>query len=464
MLSYSVVLDERRTLTGELTHFRFVGYRGDEMARMEAEIAAIDVSDEPQKVLEVRDARLTPVRSVGVNAFGGNLFQAAGEPLAQASIVREGVTVFGADRDSQASTPAGVRLDAAWYGGVLFSGYGHVLLESLARLVPEMLSSPLPILFHLNIDGLPDRAAFTAMLAYLGVETSRIRWVEGITEVGRLLVPEPGFVIGSRVHLGFARLLRDAVRARLPPPPPPRSPPVLLSRSALNSHRRRAFGEDLLEKGLSGSCRIVHPETLSFAEQVETVNGTDRLLGPVGSQMHNLLFRAREEPPEVLYLSQARPPVAYFQIDLLWGGGRTYVNAGSHGQVFPFGGASPFMLRLDRVETALKIAGFPACPDLAVDASATERVAEDFYAAWMERYIDMKLIRPSRYWAGADEALEKTEAAAALIAQRLEPALADPEIASTLRKAAEEALNGRPARKLQPELKARFVAAALGGV
>jgi glycosyl transferase family 61 len=451
MISYEVLLDERRSLSGRGTEFRFIGFQPEHIARFRADLEALAITDVAEPASVIADAFLAPMHPRGPNSFGGGVFGANGRPSPKAQVRRheEGV-VFGLAGEPFPSAPAAHHIADAVYGGVLFDGYGHIVLESLARLSPEALASPLPILFHANRERPSSLPVFAEMLAALGIDPARVRFVDEVTRVARLVVPPPSIVIGERIDLGRVR----ALLAALPAPAPGAGRPVMLSRSALPAVNRKAFGEEALEASLAPFADIVHPQALDFTGQLAAVNATTRLAGFIGSQMHNLLFHAGAAPLDVVYFCTRRAPRTYLQIDLLLGGLRTYVNVADHGAAFEFGAASPYLVRTDLAAQGLRAAGFVP-PGFDVPPAGGDEAA--FYRTWTERLVRMKLVRPARYWTPAD-AEAQFAATVAAYRPRMARILADPRLASLVRDAAEATFRKQGAG-MDPALAGRFLAA-----
>lgn len=218
------------------------------------------------------------------------------------------------------------------YGGFVFTHFGHILLESLARLwasAPE--TSDTPICFQCRTDEIP--AAARALFRLVGIEKA-VRIVRHNTSFRSVAVPAPAFVIRHRAHRLFKQMfLTMADRALGKASFQVTEQPLYLSRTRLGSSQRTVSGEAAFEEALKRvGFHVVHPETLPIEEQIRLVNSHRYVVGPQGSAFHMLLF-SRIANDSVCLTSDA-PNGTYALCDALNGGRTWYVKACSRPPVF----------------------------------------------------------------------------------------------------------------------------------
>jgi capsular polysaccharide biosynthesis protein len=96
----------------------------------------------------------------------------------------------------------------------------------------------------------------------------------------------------------------------------------MLKRGGRNTLGEKAVEEFCRQRGF----RIVYPERMTFAEQVELFNAHDYFVGFAGSAFHSLLLRFVDRPANCLYMYDHRRHVQLNLIDELMGTCAAYVN------------------------------------------------------------------------------------------------------------------------------------------
>jgi len=182
------------------------------------------------------------------------------------------------------------------WAGSMIAHYGHFLLDSVSRLWPLLPGGELagvPAVFTTPID---------AAVALEWLDAFGARRVdlpdEGAVRFPHMHVPEPAW----RIDAWVAPEIRDIhlqVRRNLPVKAHPQRAVVWLSRSRLPK-RRRIYDECLLEWVLSEHLTVFHPEAVSLADQIATIESADVVAGVLGSAFHTLLMVERQ--PECVYL------------------------------------------------------------------------------------------------------------------------------------------------------------------
>ena len=330
------------------TSFRFHGFTSKEAKRFRTAISRIRFSRRRLRVKVYENALLTRLRPRADGTMVGGLFDRQGVPIREAQIHREGEgTVVGSEILDDGTEPEVVEL--AIFGGTLFSGFGHIILESACRLWAAERYPDAPIIFQ-SLQASPScEQTLLDLAALFGIASDRIRFVTGNILLKRVIVPEPGLTLGKEIRLDYLRFVRSRRIERDEDQPRPEQ--VFLSRARLNWRQRRAVGESLLEKAVRGAAvKVIRPETRTLAEQVAIQDHARKIAGFIGSQFHTLFLRSNQEPVDVLYLCSARPNANFFQIDLLFPGRRVYGNVSLYEPFFEFGNRSPFYFSAERIE------------------------------------------------------------------------------------------------------------------
>lgn len=269
------------------------------------------------------------------------LYRADGELIAETAL-RRSPSLRAVKCPDRIEPPARFErmIPEAMYGGALFDNhYGHFLTETLSRLwplAPGAEAAPdLPWVFRRT----SWRAPFSAIdgpvrdtLAAVPGLQERIVTPEEVTLIGKAHVPESAHIVGFAGHESFRRLCAAAgqtilERAGLAGETRYHGRSVYLSRSRLSARNRLVIDEGELEVALRRrGFMIVHPETLTLAEQVAIFNGAERVAACIGSALHTALLAPRQGLRAV-YLTGPAASVTYMVIDRLCGIDARYVQA-----------------------------------------------------------------------------------------------------------------------------------------
>ena len=189
------------------------------------------------------------------------------------------------------------RMKRAIYLGHAFTHFGHFLVETIPALYwIRYAEADTPLLFHpFDEDG---RNVFTDLpygvecLALLGLSPDRIVMATSDIAVEELLMPPRSYDIKRGPRYDFRdvyRILREA--AQRPSGARVRVPHVYLSRRLLNRRFQRLSNEAAVERRLARrGFAIVHPQQLSFAEQINVAAAADVVAGVDGSALHLSAF------------------------------------------------------------------------------------------------------------------------------------------------------------------------------
>jgi capsular polysaccharide biosynthesis protein len=178
------------------------------------------------------------------------------------------------------------RVENGIYGGVILLHYGHFLLESLSRYwALKDAREDRPIIWHYQ--GQPDLNPWQReIFDLLGIDTGRFIYIDTLTELTNICLPEAAFVIGRRGHPWFFSSLciakpKNVVAGKK----------AWLSRSQLEKGRGRIVNEEELEaKLLEAGWKIFHPQMFSVVEQIEMLQDATLIAGFMGAAFHTMLF------------------------------------------------------------------------------------------------------------------------------------------------------------------------------
>lgn len=331
-----------------------VVFEGMSNARIKGILDAASAIDRDEAALQhvVIPASIFPLTARPGGVFTGGVRAKDGAAVNFAQVRRHDIPMVVTPPEPETPAPAALGLDEAIFGGVLFSGYGHVLLESLNRLWYAFERPELDILFA----GLPGRhvdASWNLLKAFadlLQIDQKRLKLVVEPIRIKRLHVPQPGLELGLRTSMPYVRFFRSALRARSGHIQQRRRV-AYISRSRLKGAVRRAFGESALDHAFDASGHAVYwPETLSLDDQIQAFNAHSSYVGFIGSHLHNLMLRYAEGDVDCVYLCSEAPNLNFLQIDMLFPGQRTYCACARYEPVFEFGNRAPF--RIDREAAA----------------------------------------------------------------------------------------------------------------
>lgn len=199
--------------------------------------------------------------------------------------------------------PRATHAGAAIYLGPLMEHFGHFLLESLSRLWYARRHPELPVVWSRRVGpGSMTRAAARGgdpltvwqrdILETLAV-TNPLVLVDVPTRFETLIVPE----LGNHFQHSFHPELAAALACVRHAPVPGRR--LWLSRSKLPERLGNLSMPEVEARLAALGWTIVHPEALSFPEQMAAFAGAERIAGEQGSAFHNVLFL---EDPKTLRL------------------------------------------------------------------------------------------------------------------------------------------------------------------
>lgn len=184
-------------------------------------------------------------------------------------------------RESPAST-----MRRAIFGGYVFDHFGHFLLETLCRLWVEQsgeIDADIPVVW-ISTSRHGIRPWMSDVFQRLGMQRSIVLVDEttGPLAVDELIVPAAGFELREFLHPTQLRRLACV------PWRPDAERKIWLSRSG-PSGLTTVPGEPVIEERLRNlGWSVVHPESLSIDQQLDTLAGATRIAGVEGSALHAL--------------------------------------------------------------------------------------------------------------------------------------------------------------------------------
>lgn len=229
------------------------------------------------------------------------IYDASGAPCAPALLHQGQRQVTGHARP--ADLVATEQVEGAFtYGGMIAGHFGHMLLETFARL-RVFDATDLPVVFSLvpqsNVD------LFWTLARAMGLPLDRIVVTEAPCRIARLHISPPDFEIRRRIAPAFTQSYAArgaAMAARLGVTENETETPAYLSRSKIARTGRYFYGETLLEAILAANgVDIIHLQDLSFDDQVRVWLTRRTLGGFTGSAFHPLLLT--NAPKKLTYLA-----------------------------------------------------------------------------------------------------------------------------------------------------------------
>lgn len=218
-----------------------------------------------------------------------DIVDAAGAPVVDAALHRQGVTYYSEFVDRRAPVPAD-HLAGNWlFAGDYWTHFGHFLFESLARLwAYPALRDQIDGVVFLDPRGsgvVSDDRFQRQLLNLLGVDLP-VRLLAASTTIDRLIVPRAGCGMGplSPGIPAFRRFIQGALRQV---PARTDADRVYISRSGYGLRRGGILGEDHLETALAAEGYLIwSPEAATLEDQIATYLGARQIIGPDSSALH----------------------------------------------------------------------------------------------------------------------------------------------------------------------------------
>jgi len=194
------------------------------------------------------------------------------------------------------------------YGGPVITHYGHFLTACLPRLwhISTTGGSRRRILCHGHEDpaGWFAHDFIRAILTALGLSAENFVRLASPSVIRRLWVPRPAMEEQNFVHRAFDDLGVTIGHFYGSHREPQSGAPIYLSKTRLATGISRFEQEQVLEDCFAArGFEIVHPQELSFSEQISAFARARFITGTAGSALHTSLFLDR--PSRILALTVA---------------------------------------------------------------------------------------------------------------------------------------------------------------
>ncbi|UHC15831.1 glycosyltransferase family 61 protein [Methylobacterium currus] len=173
--------------------------------------------------------------------------------------------------------------------------YGHFLVTTLPRFWPLLRAqAPAPVLCYAPAHPAlwqPFRFAVD-ILALLGLDVRDIHAFEAPMRLRRAIVPAPAFQEEGFAHTVFRDLCREiGAGCYAPDEVDADERPAYLAKTRLSGGVRRFANEEAVTEILAREgVEILHPEAMSFSDQVRLFARRQVVAGSLGSALHTALF------------------------------------------------------------------------------------------------------------------------------------------------------------------------------
>jgi hypothetical protein len=169
-----------------------------------------------------------------------------------------------------------------------------------------------------------------------------------------VIVPEPLYEISHSAHPWFTRPFQR-IADTLAPREAPTDQPLYLSRRLLSSRQRTIVGELELEEVLrDNGFQVVHPETMTFADQVRMMSRHREVFTSAGSGAYMPLFA--HTPPRLHVLTAGIPFLDFFLAPRAAGMPASFGNILTGGDRF-VAHYAPLLVQFDRLNAYLDAVG-----------------------------------------------------------------------------------------------------------
>ena len=263
--------------------------------------------------LLINDCFASPIRSVkkedkhnysNTTSLIGGLYDSNNKPLINSLVKRWGIQdiqihdiSYVIDRNIATKIKG-----RAVYGGVIFIGWGHFILETLARAWYIKDSLDDVYFYCANKKSVNELCGWQRyILSHLIKDTNRIKLITGPTVFEQLIVPDPGAVHGqylSKVNTDALSSIGKNIIENYEQETPIKK--VWLSRTLLT--KARVAGEEKFEAALEREgFFIAHPENLPVPEQIKLFENSSVVTGVIGSAFYTVLLANKKGPKIILF-------------------------------------------------------------------------------------------------------------------------------------------------------------------
>lgn len=264
------------------------------------------------------------------------------------------------------------------YGGCVFGHFGHMLLETFARLAVFFSTDKRVLFSSLNMTR---NSLFWKFVKATGLPADRITVVDHPVIVENLFVPAPDFKIRSSINIAFIRAfeaLGQHIESQNGIQQNSNTRPAYLSRSRTSKTGRHYFGETIIDTLLADHGQdIIFMESMDISGQIEQALTRTRLTGFWGTAFHHLLFSQRPKTTTYLKTRWINPNFRLIESLKLNHSSEVVVDiAANASSRFESG---PFLLSRYGIATAIRAAGVSISED-DIDPVIYSRCVEEFEA------------------------------------------------------------------------------------
>ena len=181
--------------------------------------------------------------------------------------------------------------------GELLAHFGHFILESIARLWPALnetaFTSRTPVvLSRASVETMASKSYVSGIFAALNIDSTRMMAFDSPCFLENVLIPAPAFEIRRHAYANFFSLTSRIGSNLLGAQAVTQSEiPLYLSKAKLRKGLSKIFNESEIEEELKRyGVTVVHPEQMSFSDQIRSIESHRCILGSVGSAFHTMLF------------------------------------------------------------------------------------------------------------------------------------------------------------------------------
>lgn len=178
-----------------------------------------------------------------------------------------------------------------FYSGHVLQHYGHALLSTLSRYWILLTSFPSKKILYHGVH--PFSVPYIKFwLEGFGLSEESFVSFSSITRLRKLLIVEPSFEELNRASRVFANLCHFIARQSNSTLSYPRKrSAVYISKSKITSGVTSIVNECEIENEMiSMGVDVVHPQTLSFSDQIRLFHEYEFIMGTACSAMHNSIF------------------------------------------------------------------------------------------------------------------------------------------------------------------------------
>jgi capsular polysaccharide biosynthesis protein len=213
------------------------------------------------------------------------------------------------------------------YIGRINPHYGHFIIESLSYwwALTEHLGN-VKYLVHAHDASVFEISYVRDCMHAAGIDSERLIYSKRPLKIREIHVPQSAFQLNSHVFKKYREICQKIAEGTGAFGKTATDQPLYISRRALSSGVASYRGEEKLESFLfNRGVRVVHPQRLSFDQQVELFNRHRRILGILGSGMHNLVFSLNSR--KVVYFTPHWVNPTCLLIDKCFGMDSVYVQS-----------------------------------------------------------------------------------------------------------------------------------------